>query len=161
MSNYKAPTRDLLFSTVHLGDLEGVSTLPGYDEVTPELVEAILQEAAKVGEEVLAPLNQVGDQQGVKLTDGKVQTPDGWKEAYQTFIEGGWNGLAFDQHYGGQGLPWLVALRSATQATDSTCNGCRANSAATKALRQRLRVMDSNTPNSSNVFRMCSSRLVA
>ncbi len=106
---YTAPTRDLLFSTVHLADLEGVAALPGNADATADLVEAILREAAKIGEEILAPINRSGDINGVKLVDGQVQTAAGWKEAYATFIEGGWNGLPFSPDRGGQGLPWLVA----------------------------------------------------
>jgi alkylation response protein AidB-like acyl-CoA dehydrogenase len=109
MSNYKAPVKDILFAARHLADLEGITALPGYEDATPDLLEAILQEAAKIGEEVLAPLNKVGDIQGVSLNNGEVKTPDGWKEAYSTFIEGGWNGLPFNPDRGGQGLPWLVA----------------------------------------------------
>ena len=109
MSNYKAPIRDILFATEHLADLDGVSTIPGYEDATPDLIEAILQEAGKIGEEVLDPINHSGDRQGVSLEDGEVSTPDGWKESYSTFIEGGWNGLPFNANRGGQGLPWLVA----------------------------------------------------
>ena len=109
MSQYKTPIRDILFAVEHLADLQSVTALPGHEEATIDLVDAILQEAGKLAEDILDPLNRVGDQQGVSLHDGKVQTPDGWKEAYQTFIDGGWNGLAFDPEHGGQGLPWLVA----------------------------------------------------
>lgn len=106
---YKAPTRDLLFSTVHLADLAGVATLPDNEDATADLVETILQEAAKIGEEILAPINRSGDIDGVKLVDSVVHTAPGWKEAYATFIAGGWNGLPFAPQRGGQGLPWLVA----------------------------------------------------
>ena len=109
MSNYKVPARDILFATEHLADLEGITALPGHEEATIDLVAAIIEEAGKIGEDVLDPLNKVGDQQGVKLADGRVTTPDGWKDAYQTFIKGGWNGLPFNPDRGGQGLPWLVA----------------------------------------------------
>ncbi len=109
MSNYQTPTRDILFAVEHLADLPSVTALPGHEDATIDLVDAILQEAGKLAEDILDPLNRVGDQQGVSLRDGQVQTPDGWKEAYQTFIGSGWNGLAFDPDRGGQGLPWLVA----------------------------------------------------
>lgn len=109
MSQYKVPVRDLLFAIEHLADLEGVSALPGYGDATPEAINAILIEAGKLAEEVLDPLNRVGDLQGVRLENGGVRTPDGWVDAYQRFIEGGWNGLAFDSERGGMGLPWLVA----------------------------------------------------
>ncbi len=106
---YKAPIRDILFSTIHLADLAAVAALPGHQEASDDLLEAILREAAKIGEEVLAPINKSGDIEGVKLVDGQVQTATGWKEAYATFIQGGWNGLPFPPHRGGQGLPWLMA----------------------------------------------------
>ena len=109
MSQYKVPVRDIMFAIEHLADLKGVSSLPGYEEATPEVIDAILVEAGKLAEEVLDPLNRVGDQQGVKLENGRVRTPDGWVDAWQRFIEGGWNGLAFDPERGGMGLPWLVA----------------------------------------------------
>ena len=109
MSQYKVPIRDILFSLEHLADLEGVSALPGHEGISIELVQAILEEAGKIAEQILDPLNRIGDQQGVILDNGNVVTPDGWKEAYQTFIDGGWNGLPFNPEYGGQGLPWLIA----------------------------------------------------
>ena len=106
---YTAPTRDLLFACTELADLQGVNQLPGYEEISADLVESILEEAGKFGSEVLAPMNHSGDKQGARLVDGQAVTADGWKEAYQQFIESGWNGLPFDDQYGGQGLPWLVA----------------------------------------------------
>jgi len=92
-----------------LADLNGVADLPGHEESTPELVAAILEEANKLASEVLAPLNRVGDQQGSRIVDGTVVTPEGWKEAYKMFCDGGWNSLPFDPQFGGQGLPWLVS----------------------------------------------------
>ena len=106
---YIAPTRDLLFAATELADLSGVAGLEGYDEVTEDLLQAILEEAGKFASDVLAPLNRVGDIQGAQFKDGKVTTPDGWKEAYQQFIEAGWNGLPFSPERGGQGLPWIVS----------------------------------------------------
>ena len=105
--SYTAPTKDLAFACNYLADLEGVSQLPGYEEATSDLLEAILEEAGKFGSEVLAPINHSGDQQGARLMDGQSITADGWKEAYAQFIESGWNGLHFAPEYGGQGLPWL------------------------------------------------------
>ncbi|MXZ81008.1 MAG: acyl-CoA dehydrogenase [Gammaproteobacteria bacterium] len=109
MSNYKAPARDLLFAIEHLADIEGVSALPGYEEANLELAQAIIEEAGRIGEEVLDPLNRIGDLQGVRLENDRVLTADGWKDAYRTFVEGGWNGLPFKPERGGQGLPWLIA----------------------------------------------------
>jgi len=107
--SYTAPTKDLMFACLELADLEGIQKLPGYEEVNQELVEAILEEAGKFGSEVLAPINHSGDMQGARLIDGQAVTADGWKEAYQQFIESGWNGLPFDPEVGGQGLPWVVS----------------------------------------------------
>ena len=107
--SYTAPIRDLAFAATELADLDGVSRLPGFEDATPELLHAILTEAGKFAGEVLAPINHSGDQQGVRLEDGQTITADGWKDAYRQFVEGGWNGLAFDPALGGQGLPWLVS----------------------------------------------------
>ncbi|MGB5707433.1 MAG: acyl-CoA dehydrogenase [Arenicellales bacterium] len=107
--SYTAPTRDLAFACSELADLEGVSQLPGFEEATADMLEAILEEAGKFGSEVLAPINHSGDQQGARLENGQALTADGWKPAYQQFIESGWNGLPFSPEYGGQGLPWLIA----------------------------------------------------
>lgn len=109
MTSYAPPISDMEFVLNELAELESVATLPGLEQATPDLVSAILEESGKLTSGVLAPLNQNGDRQGSRLVDGKVQTPDGWKEAYDAFVEGGWNGLAMDADYGGQGLPWLLA----------------------------------------------------
>ena len=107
--SYTAPIRDLAFAATELADLDGVTKLPGYEEATPDLLRAILEEAGKFASEVLAPINRSGDQQGVRLENGQVITADGWVDAYRRFIAGGWNGLPFDPEVGGQGLPWLVS----------------------------------------------------
>ena len=109
MSTYTAPLKDLQFAIRELAGLAEVSALPGHGEVNAELVDAVLGEAAKFAQEVLDPLNREGDKQGAKLADGKVTAPKGFKEAYRAFIEAGWNGLAGQTEYGGQGLPHLVA----------------------------------------------------
>lgn len=108
MSIYAAPIRDMRFVMEELCGLEEIASLPGLEEATPDLVAAVLEEAAKVAGEVLAPINQQGDVQGSQLVDGQVVTPDGWKDAYTTFTEGGWNGAVNEPEWGGMGLPWLV-----------------------------------------------------
>ncbi len=108
MITYTAPLRDMRFVMEELCGLEEIAALPGLEEATPDLVAAVLEEAAKVAGEVLAPINTQGDVEGAHLVDGGVTTPDGWKEAYATFIEGGWNGAVNDPEWGGMGLPWLV-----------------------------------------------------
>ena len=106
---YTAPIKDMEFVINEVADLQRVASLPGNEETTPELVSAVLEEANKIASEVLAPLNRKGDLEGAVLQDGKVKMPDGWKQAYEQFVAGGWNGLTFAPDLGGQGLPWLVA----------------------------------------------------
>ena len=108
MTTYAAPLRDIRFVIEELCAIEETARLPGLEEATPDLVAAVLEEAGKLTGEVLAPLNQEGDRQGSRLIEGHVKTPDGWKQAYRTFIEGGWNGSVCGADYGGMGLPWLV-----------------------------------------------------
>ncbi|MFO1153883.1 MAG: acyl-CoA dehydrogenase [Rhodospirillales bacterium] len=108
MTTYAAPLRDMRFVMEELCGLQDIATLPGLGDATPDLVAAVLEEAAKVAGEVLAPINQQGDVEGSRLVDGGVLTPTGWKDAYTTFIEGGWNGAVNEPKWGGMGLPWLV-----------------------------------------------------
>lgn len=109
MASYTAPLQDMQFVLNELADLAGVTRLPGYGEATPELVETVLDAAAKFAAEVLAPLNQPGDQEGAKFKNGAVTTPKGFKEAYQRYVADGWNALAIPAEHGGQGLPQLVS----------------------------------------------------
>jgi alkylation response protein AidB-like acyl-CoA dehydrogenase len=109
MSAYFAPLRDMQFVLHELIGLDEIAQLPGCEEVTPDLVDAILDEAGKLARDVLAPLNKQGDVQGCKLKDHVVTTPDGFKQAYGQFIAGGWNMLPCDPDYGGQGLPAVLS----------------------------------------------------
>jgi len=106
---YAAPVRDMQFVLNNVVGLDRVASLPGYDEVGEDLVDAILEEAGKLAAGVLAPLNRVGDMQGSRLENGVVRTPEGFREAYHQFIEGGWNGVSFAEEFGGQDLPRLIA----------------------------------------------------
>jgi acyl-CoA dehydrogenase len=108
MPSYQSPLRDMRFVINELAGLQQLAALPGYEEATPDLTEAVLEEAAKLAGEVLAPLNQPGDAQGASLTAKGVVVPDGFCAAYRRFVENGWNGLNGDTEYGGQGLPWLI-----------------------------------------------------
>ena len=105
MPSYKAPLREYNFLLYELLGIQQYSNLPGFADASEDLVRAILEEAAKLTEEVLQPLNQVGDREGCKLENGVVTTPKGFKEAYKTLVEGGWPALVVDPDYGGQGLP--------------------------------------------------------
>jgi len=106
--SYAAPVSDILFVLEEIADIGQIADLPGYGEVTADLVRTVLDEASKFAAGVLAPLNRTGDEQGCRLENGVVRTPDGFKEAYAQFVAGGWNGVAFDPDYGGQGLPWAL-----------------------------------------------------
>jgi alkylation response protein AidB-like acyl-CoA dehydrogenase len=98
------------FVLERLAGLSELAALPGYEEATPDLVEAVLEEAGKLAAEMLAPLNQSGDREGARLEGGAVRTPAGFKEAYDYYRDNGWNALPFDPAYGGQGLPWALAF---------------------------------------------------
>ena len=109
MTEFAAPLEDMKFTLDEIVKLEEVTALPGFEDATPDLVEAVLEEAGKFGAGVLAPTNRVGDEQGNRLENGVVRTADGFKEAYQQYQEAGWNSVMFDPEYGGQGLPWTLA----------------------------------------------------
>ena len=109
MSEYQAPTADIQFVLNNIAGLGDILDLDVYEGMDSELISAILEESARFTAEVLAPLNKIGDEHGATCDNGKVKTAPGWQDAYSQFIQNGWNGLAFDPEYGGQGLPWLVA----------------------------------------------------
>lgn len=109
MTVYAAPVADMRFAATKLAGFADIAALPAGEELSDELLTSILEEGGKFAGGVLAPLNRVGDLQGSRLENGVVRTPDGWAEAYRGFVDGGWNGVAFDPDYGGQGLPWLMA----------------------------------------------------
>src|SRR5881394_4037438 len=109
MSTYRAPLKDMRFVLNELAGLAELAKLPGYQDATPDTVDAILEEASKFASGVLDPINYSGDQEGSKWTDGVVKTPKGFREAYKQFCEGGWNALPFEAEWGGQGLPRLVS----------------------------------------------------
>jgi acyl-CoA dehydrogenase len=106
MPAYKAPVEDVLFLLNDVFHLERHNNLPGFADATPDMVEAIVAEGARLCEEVFAPLNRAGDQEGcTRHADGRVTTPAGFREAYRAYAEGGWMGLSAPTEYGGQGLP--------------------------------------------------------
>lgn len=103
MPQYKAPLRDFKFALNEFLNIEQYKDLPGFEDLS--IVEPILEEGAKFAEEVLFPLNQVGDKEGLKFKDGNVTLPPGFKEAYQAYVQAGWASFACKKDYGGQGLP--------------------------------------------------------
>jgi alkylation response protein AidB-like acyl-CoA dehydrogenase len=109
MPVFKAPVDDTLFILNDVLGYERYMNLPSFADASPDIVEAILQEGARISEEVMLPLNQVGDQEGcTRHDDGTVSTPKGFKQAYKQYCEGGWLGLAAPTEYGGQGLPYTL-----------------------------------------------------
>jgi 3-(methylthio)propanoyl-CoA dehydrogenase len=105
MPEYQAPIADMKFVLRELVDMELLAQLPGFAEMTPDVAESVLDEAAKFAGAVLSPLNRSGDLEGVRWQDGQVLTAGGWKQAYERFAADGWNALSCPVEFGGQNLP--------------------------------------------------------
>ncbi|MDX1590289.1 MAG: acyl-CoA dehydrogenase family protein, partial [Oleiphilaceae bacterium] len=121
MPQYKAPLRDIQFVMQELLDsATHYSKLPGAEDATPDMVDAIIQEGAKFCEQVLSPLNQVGDREGCTWSEDGVKTPTGFREAYQQYIEGGWPSMTASPELGGQGLPGSLSIVMSEMV--GTCN---------------------------------------
>lgn len=111
MAKYKAPLRDMRFVLNEVFEADKLwSSMPATQEVTPDLVDAILEEGAKVNENELFPLNRTGDEEGCQFNDGEVTTPKGFKEAFQLMAESGWLGLGGNIDFGGQGMPKMLTV---------------------------------------------------
>ena len=110
MQTYSAPLRDMRFVLNELLDVGELATLPGFEEATPDVIDAMIEEGAKLCENTLLPLNRPADEEGCHYENGVVRTPAGYKEAYRTFVAAGWTGVTVDQAYGGKGLPQLVGM---------------------------------------------------
>ncbi|WP_366656489.1 acyl-CoA dehydrogenase [Fodinicurvata sp. EGI_FJ10296] len=109
MAAYSAPIAEMRFILSSIVGLDTLNTLPGYEDATADLVDAILEEAAKLADQVIAPLNAIGDRHGATLNGNTVSMPPGFAEAYAQYRDGGWNAIPFNPEFGGQGLPWAVA----------------------------------------------------
>ena len=109
MSDYAAPLADMRFTLNEIVNLRDVAALPGCEQAAPDIVDQVLEEAAKLAGGVIAPLNVVGDRERSRLENGVVRTPKGFSDAYRSYVEGGWNALPFDPEFGGQGLPQVVS----------------------------------------------------
>jgi alkylation response protein AidB-like acyl-CoA dehydrogenase len=110
MTIYKAPVEDIKFLFNHVLNFKEISKLSGYEDASPDIVEAILEQAAKFYEQVLSPTNKIADHQGSKLQDNKIITAPILDDVYKQLIEGGWPGLACSRDFGGQGMPALLAV---------------------------------------------------
>ncbi len=111
MSDYKVDLAEIAFNLRHVADLDGLAKLEEFEHVDPEVVDQLLAEAARFAEEVIAPLNRVGDTEGSRrLADGSVVTPEGFRAAYDAYVAAGWGALSIDPDYGGGGFPNLVGI---------------------------------------------------
>ena len=110
MSEYHAPVRDMLFVISRLAGLDEINHLAAFEEATPDLVEAVLEEAAQLAGQVVAPVNTVGDREGARVEGGKVIVPEAFIGAYRQVAEDGWAGISQTPEFGGQGLPYCVGL---------------------------------------------------
>ncbi len=108
MPEYIAPVRDMEFVINEIAGLDAVAALPGYEDATGDMVQAILEQAGKLATEVFSPLNPIGDAAGTRVENGVVVSPTGYAEAYRQFVDNGWQGLAKSPEFDGQGLPFLV-----------------------------------------------------
>jgi len=108
MPTYKAPIEHVRFVLNEVFDVSEIAKLPGYEDATPDVIEAVLEGMAQFCEEVVQPLNLSGDAEGCKYENGVVRTPKGFKEAYDQYIAGGWMGVTSNPDFGGQGLPHTV-----------------------------------------------------
>ena len=109
MPNYTAPVDDMMFLFNKLRDNKNYNELKKYKDVSSDLVKDILEEAAKINQNLILPLAKIGDENPAVLENGVVRTPPGYKEAYQKYIEDGWTSLSCDPKYGGQGMPKTVS----------------------------------------------------
>ena len=105
---YRAPVKDMLFVMQELAGIDAVATLPGHEDAGYDTAAAVLEESAKLAEDVIAPLNWAGDQNPSSFHDGEVRTTPGFKQAFRQYAEGGWQGLQHPAEFGGQGLPKLI-----------------------------------------------------
>jgi alkylation response protein AidB-like acyl-CoA dehydrogenase len=110
MPQYKAPVKDFEFILKEWLNVSKYENMQGFDDVDDNLITALLDQGAKLCEEVLFPLNQSGDQEGVKFDNGKVTVPSGFKEAYDTYVQSGWTSFTCSEEFGGQGLPEVLNM---------------------------------------------------
>ena len=106
--SYSAPVKDMLFNMAHLANIDEIARMPGFEDAGFETAQAVLEECARFNQDVVAPLNWDSDKQPSHWQDGQVTTSPGFKQAYQQYTEGGWQGLQHPAAFGGQGLPKTI-----------------------------------------------------
>ncbi|NLT06843.1 MAG: acyl-CoA dehydrogenase, partial [Solirubrobacterales bacterium] len=106
---FKAPTQDMLFTLEHVAGLPAIAALPAFEDAGVDTARAVLEECARLNEEVIAVLNREGDLSPSTLADGVVTTTPGFAQAFRQFCDGGWQGIQHPVEFGGQGLPKLIA----------------------------------------------------
>src|SRR5580692_11046517 len=116
MPVYRAPLEDMRFVIHELLEMEKQRDLPQFEDMTPDLIDDVLNNAGKFCEEVLQPLNQTGDEEGCTFENGVVRTPKGFKDAYKAYSEAGWGALGVPTDWGGSGMPMLVTMTVAEMA---------------------------------------------
>ncbi|HVY04793.1 MAG TPA: acyl-CoA dehydrogenase [Burkholderiales bacterium] len=124
MSTYSAPIRDMKFAVKELVGLDDIAALPGCEDLTPDVVDAVLEEAGKFASGVLDPLNRPGDVTGAKWKDTVVTSAPGFADAFKQFAAGGWTGLACDPNYGGQGLPHILSTQTSEMWNSANMSFC-------------------------------------
>ncbi|MCW5625455.1 MAG: acyl-CoA dehydrogenase family protein, partial [Burkholderiales bacterium] len=124
MSTYAAPVRDMKFVLEELVDLQAIAALPGNEEVSSDLVDAVLEEAGKFAAGVLDPLNVPGDQTGAQWNDHVVTTVPGFRDAYRQFVDAGWGAVGGDPTYGGQGLPHVLSQQLSEMWNSANMSFC-------------------------------------
>jgi len=122
MATYKAPLKDLSFALHEIVGIERLNRLERFEEATPDVIDGVLEEMARLVEGSIAPLNEVADSQGCRLEESGVATPEGFQEAYRLFVEGGWPALCHNPEYGGQGLPYALS-QVMMEMLSSACMG--------------------------------------
>ncbi|TAN57363.1 MAG: acyl-CoA dehydrogenase, partial [Magnetospirillum sp.] len=126
MTAYIPPLRDIRFTLEELVGLDEIAALPGFEEVSSELADSVLEEAGHMAEGILAPLNRIGDADGAVMDNGVVRTAKGWGAAWTALVDGGWNGLPFATEWGGMGLPNVLntAVHEMWQAANMAFTLC-------------------------------------
>lgn len=114
-----APVKDMLFILSEVADIKHILTEARFSDLDPETIEALLEQSAQLTSNIVAPINQSGDQEGVKFIDGEVHTPSGWPDVYREWAEGGWNGISLPEEQGGASLPLMLGAATMEMLTSA------------------------------------------